>query len=190
MTDQLQLFASDGADLTVDDLGGLLLGPGHIVQRDGRARISVLVDDVWRAEALVGEFAARGLAGEFKLSRDDTAKLVVRTPFHDDLLRVAMLWAPGLGRGNPIRVRGASLRLWAIAAGHAVEQAYQLGLSPTDDSRWERSGAALASIGLTGVLVGPRAGGPAYRITSLRRLGRLRMLVGERPEGAPEHAWP
>ena len=53
---------------------------------------------------------------------------------------------------------------------------------------WGAVGAALSAAGIAGVLVGPRAAGPAYRIVGQRRLGRLRELVDGRLERlvAPE----
>jgi hypothetical protein len=51
-------------------------------------------------------------------------------------------------------------------------------------------GDALAAAGLIAVFVGPKAGGPAYRIVGLRRVTRLAELVGEPPAGAPQESWP
>ena len=45
-------------------------------------------------------------------------------------------------------------------------------------------------LGLPATLLGPRAGGPAYRIVGRRRLGRLVELVGDPPVEAPAGAWP
>ncbi|MGI8652083.1 MAG: hypothetical protein ACR2I7_04725, partial [Geodermatophilaceae bacterium] len=52
------------------------------------------------------------------------------------------------------------------------------------------AGTALAAAGLAGVLLGPRAGGPAYRIVGQRRSRRLVELVGPVPAQAPPGAWP
>src|SRR4051812_45018766 len=67
---------------------------------------------------------------------------------------------------------------------------YTLALGASDEPAWGAVGAALAAAGIPGVLVGPRADGPAYRIVGQRRLGRLRELVGGPPEGVPPQAWP
>ncbi|GAB3867752.1 hypothetical protein [Dactylosporangium cerinum] len=48
---------------------------------------------------------------------------------------------------------------------------------------WVAIGDALATAGLIAVFVGPKAGGPAYRIVGLRRVTRLAELVGEPPRG-------
>jgi hypothetical protein len=55
---------------------------------------------------------------------------------------------------------------------------------------WVAVGDALAAAGLIAVFVGPKAGGPAYRIVGLRRVNRLAELVGEPPAGAPQERWP
>ncbi|MEV4507563.1 hypothetical protein AB0K00_01200 [Dactylosporangium sp. NPDC049525] len=55
---------------------------------------------------------------------------------------------------------------------------------------WVAVGDALAAAGLIAVFVGPKAGGPAYRIVGLRRVTRLAELVGEPPPGAPQVSWP
>lgn len=190
VTDQLLLFASEGAEPTVDDLDGLMFGPGHVVRRADTARLSVLVDDVWRAEALLAEFEARDLRGEFAPSREDSGKLVVRTDFTERLTPLAARWAAGGRARQAARLSGAALRLWVIAAGRAGDDAFLLPLPPTDQDRWQISGAALAARGLRATMVGPRGGGPAYRITSHKRLAKLALLVGEPPSGAPPYCWP
>ncbi len=55
---------------------------------------------------------------------------------------------------------------------------------------WVAVGDALAAVGLIAVFVGPKAGGPAYRIVGLRRVTRLAELVGEPPPEAPHERWP
>lgn len=60
--DQLSLFGADVVPARPMDLEGLLAGPGQVVRMGGTARISVVVDDAWRARTLLAEFARRGLA--------------------------------------------------------------------------------------------------------------------------------
>ena len=77
-----------------------------------------------------------------------------------------------------------------MADGRAGPAMYTLLLGPKDQPAWAPVGAALATAGVPGMLVGPRADGPAYRIVGTRRLNRLRELVGEAPAGASLTEWP
>lgn len=193
MIGQMSLFDADGAEPTVDDLDGLLFGPGHVVSREGTARVSVLTDDAWRAEALVSEFAKRGLGGEYDVSRDkaQTSQFVARTDFNASLAPIARRWSPAVVSKNPpLKLTPGALRLWVMASGRPAETGYLLPLAVSEDARWAASGAALARLGLAGVLIGPRGGGPAYRITSAKRLVRLSLLVGEAPAATPATIWP
>jgi hypothetical protein len=65
-----------------------------------------------------------------------------------------------------------------------------VALGAHDELVWPAVGAALAGAGVPGVLLGPRADGPAFRFVGSRRLARLRELVGDPPVGVPEAAWP
>jgi hypothetical protein len=89
---------------------------------------------------------------------------------------------------------GGRLRWWCLSAGSGPEvgapSMYTLALGASDEPAWGAVGAALAAAGIAGVLVGPRADGPAYRIVGQRRLARLRELVGDAPDGVPDEAWP
>lgn len=191
MTAQLSLFDSDGAEASVDDVDGLLLGTGHVVRRDERARVSVLVDDVWRAEALCAELDRRGLDGTYGINREEGSTLVVRTALTPALVPIADRWQPGRRRrGTAVHATGGALRLWVLCAGRRAEAGYLLGLSPSEEMRWPTAGAALSAAGLAATLVGPRGGGPAYRVTSAKRLARLAALVGPRPQAAPDYLWP
>jgi hypothetical protein len=58
---QLSLFGADVVPACPVDLEGLLAGPGQVVRMGGTARISVVVDEAWRAHTLLAEFAQRGL---------------------------------------------------------------------------------------------------------------------------------
>jgi hypothetical protein len=85
---------------------------------------------------------------------------------------------------------GRRLRLWMIAGGQLDQLGCTLRLGPSDEQSWPAVGMALASIGLPTVLLGVRAGGPAYRISGRRRIVHLAELVGEAPPGVPEGLWP
>lgn len=187
----MSLFSAAAREPRVVDLDGLLAGPGQVVRRDATARISVVVADAWRVETLTAEMAAVGIVAEL----DDAAEpggTTVRTPWLTALRPVADAWTAGAVKRPPAdwSLDGARLRWWCLAAGWGQPGLYSLALGVSDEPAWQPIGAALAASGVPGVLVGPRADGPAYRIVGQRRLARLRELVGDPPDGAPDPAWP
>lgn len=191
MNEQLALFDDGAAGLEVADLEGLLVAGGALVQRGAEARLSIVVTEGWRAAAILDAFDLRGLPGEQVLTFD--ANFAVRTPFHRSVAPLASRWSRGSAKSPPSdwRLTPARLRLWALAIGRTDPSGYLLGLGRTDDpSLWSAAGRALATAGLAGTMLGPRAGGPAYRIAGQRRTRRLRDLVGAAPAAAPPDAWP
>jgi hypothetical protein len=192
MSGQLSFFSASSEPATPGDLAGLLCGPGQLVRRGDSARVSVVVADLWRSEALLTEYAERSLDGEAVTAAPDDTRSV-RTRFDAALDPLARQWA-GSGAGKRVPpgflLSGAALRLWCIAAVHQWEDGYALGLGERDEACWEPIGVALAHAGLPAVLVGPRGGGPAFRITRRRRVRRLGELVGDPPAGVPSGGWP
>jgi hypothetical protein len=186
---QLSFLTAGVRPPAVDDLEGLLFGVAQVVRLGGTARLSALVEDGWRVDELLVAYAERGLRGEVLA---EERLISVRTPFSRTLLPVAERWVRGAVKYVPagITLDGARLRLWAIGAGRRDEHGYLLRLSPHDPPVWDPAGAALASVGVAGAFVGPRADGPAYRVTGRRRLVRLGEYVGERPAGATADDWP
>ncbi|HZG96600.1 MAG TPA: hypothetical protein VEZ46_18035, partial [Mycobacteriales bacterium] len=172
-----------------DDAEGLLCGPGQVVRRPDAARVSVVVADRWRVAPLVEALRAAGLAAEAAPAHE--AEMTVRTAFEPGLLAVADAWQRAGAKRAPadLSLDGPRLRFWALAAGRRDSVGYLLGLAPTDEAVWSGVGGALSTAGLAAVFVGPRADGPAYRITGARRLDRFRELIGDRPEGVPPEGW-
>lgn len=191
---QLSLFSAAAREPQVADLEGLLAGSGQVVRRGEAARISVVVPQGWRGDALLAEMAAIALPAE--LDRSEPGGLTVRTPWLRELRGIADAWTHGAVKMPPPgwALDGARMRWWCLAEGSLVgvpgAPMYTLALGPNDEPAWLAVGAALAAAGIAGVLVGPRADGPAYRIVGQRRLARLRELVGDRPDGVPEEGWP
>lgn len=236
----MSLFGADVVPARPVDLEGLLAGPGQVVRMGGTARISVVVDEAWRAHTLLAEFARRGLAATGERTRagstagtaagstagtaadtpdggDGTdngtgagtgdaavaGHIGVRTAFSASLAPVAARWLRGALTKPPedFELNGQMLRMWFIAAGlvHSPQRAggpprssrtVTLRLSATDQSAWPAVGAALRQAGLPTELIGPRGGGPAYRIVGTRRVAGFLELIGTRPESVPVEAWP
>lgn len=187
---QLSLFGVEAAEPSPADLAGLLAGPGQVVRMGGTARVSVVVDAAWRVHVLAAEFAARGLTTSWAPTVDQ--QLGVRTSYAATLAPLAVDWLRGGVKHVPhgFQLAGPRLRLWSAAAGSPDPFGFVLRLGTADERCWPTVGAALAALGLAADLLGPQAGGPAYRITGRRRLARLAELVGDRPPAAPEGLWP
>jgi hypothetical protein len=187
---QLTFFTAGAQAPDVADVEGLLAGPGQVVTHADEARVSVVADADWRAAELLEAFAVRGLGGSRTVTVEGHG--AVRTDFRPELLPLARGWARGAVKAPPagFALDGPRLRLWTVAAGRTDEHGYVLPLGEADLTSWEAVGAALAGAGLAATLIGPRGGGPAYRITGRRRLLRLAELVGDPPEGADRAHWP
>ncbi|MEV0713466.1 hypothetical protein [Asanoa sp. NPDC050611] len=188
---QLSLFGVEAREPTPGDLAGLLAGPGQVVRMGGTARVSVVVDAGWRVHVLVAELTLRGLAPTWSPTEVE-GHLGVRTSYSTALAALGVAWLRGAVKRPPPNffLDGRRLRLWAAAAGAPDEAGYALRLGANDEGQWDQVGAALAAVGLPAALLGPRAGGPAYRVTGRRRLARLAELVGDRPAPAPQECWP
>ncbi|HET6865241.1 MAG TPA: hypothetical protein VFH80_04930 [Solirubrobacteraceae bacterium] len=199
---QMSLFSAGAREPQLADLDGLLAGSGQVVRRGREARVSVVVAEGWRVGALSAELAALGLDAELDEvvvdERDADATpgqrrgVAVRTPWCEELRPVADAWTRGAIKIPPMQwaLDGPRLRWWCMADGRVGPAMYTLLLGPNDQPAWAPVGAALATAGIPGMLVGPRADGPAYRIVGTRRLNRLRELVGDPPAGASPTEWP
>jgi hypothetical protein len=186
---QFSLFGAEAATPVLADLDGVLLAGGHWARGAAGARLSVVVADRWRADALAAAFAERGV---------DTADAIVpaeagfgvRTAFTPDLLAHAGRWTRGANEGVPVpfALTPGGLRLWAIAAGRRDDVGYLLATAAPDDPIHRAAGAQLARLGVAAVSLAQR-GGPGWRVTSGRRLRRLVELLGAPPAGA-DGDWP
>jgi hypothetical protein len=118
---------------------------------------------------------------------------VVRTAFSAQLTPLAARWCRGGALRVPadLRLVGAILRMWTIAAGYAGEHtSYIYPVRITDAGDREIVTAALAAAGVPAQLAASRTGGLSYRIVGKRRLSRLVELVGDPPKQATSDAWP
>lgn len=188
---QPSLFSAQARAAGPADLAGLLCAQGqvHGFGRGAAARVSAVVADQWRAVEIVRACTERALPAERGRTEN---RYWVRTAFVAGLLPLAGGWTRGAVKAVPDgwQLDGAALRLWALAAGVPDGRGYLLGLDPHAPGTHERLAAALATAGLAATLLGPRAGGPALRVTGRRRLARLAELVGETPPATPTGLWP
>jgi hypothetical protein len=186
---QFSLFGAAVAEPMLDDLGGVLLGGGHWARSPKGARLSAVVADRWRAEALAAAYALRGVSCSDAVVAAEGG-YAARTAFALDLVAVAAQWTRGANEGPPrgFALTPGGLRLWAITAGHPDDVGYLLATSEPDDAIHLAGGAQLSRMGLAAVSISSR-GGPGWRITSLKRIRRLVELLGEAPPGA-EQMWP
>jgi hypothetical protein len=187
---QFSLFGAAAAEPQIADLDGLLFAGGDWVRtdHDASARLSVLVQDGWRARALLVELAARGL--ECDTAEAPGCLIAVRTEITERLAGQALRWTRGASLRLPadLALSASGLRLWALATGRTDEAGYLLAVAEPDGAIQRAAGAQLARLGVTAIAVGVR-GGPGWRVTSAKRLRRLAELVGDGPEGC-DLDWP
>ena len=191
MSRQLSLFGIEAAAPGPDDLAGLLAGPGQVVRMGGTARVSVVVEERWRAVVLVTEMRERGLAATCVQTIDEN--LGVRTPYSTALAPLAAAWLRGALKVPPagFALEGRQLRLWMAAAGRREDKDVVLRLGRCTDGTDKTMQRALAAIGLScEILSGPVRTSPSLRISGRRRLARLAEMIGEPPDVAPEDVWP
>ena len=189
---QLSFYSVEAHPPRIDDLAGLLCGPGQAVRfgSSGAARLSAVVADRWRALALRALCAERGVQAEVATTAEGNPLL--RTAFRTDLSDLTALWTRGAVKAVPpgLELAGPVLRVWAITAGQRDGGGYLLGLDSHAEDTHEPLAAAMTMAGLAPVPIGVRSGGPALRLTGRRRLGRLLELIGDAPPGTSADAWP
>ena len=161
---QFSLFGAEATGPTLGDLDGILLAGGQWVRSGAGARLSVVVDAQWRADALAAVFAELGVGGDDAVV-PAAVGLGVRTAFSPSCCRT-----PRAGRAAPTRdcrpgspSAAAGLRLWALASGRRDEGGYLLATSDDVPAR-RRRGAAVAA---------RRRGGVADRARPPRLAGHV-----------------
>ena len=188
---QLSFFSAESVPPAVTDLTGVLAGSGQVVLVGNGARVSVVVDRPWRAEALAEMMDDAGLAAEILRTDEDTP--LVRTGVDSRLLAIAADWTRGAVKTVPPHwLPGPrELRAWVLAAGTPEADRYLLGLDPHAPDTHSPLASALMRVGIAPTLIGTRGMRPALRISGRRRLSRLVENVGEPPDGAEALSqWP
>jgi hypothetical protein len=186
---QFSLFGAAVAEPSLDDLDGVLLAGGHWVRSAGAARLSVVVADRWRADALAAEFAERGVGGADAVVVAEGG-FGARSAFSGVLAPHALRWTRGASEGPPdgFVLTPGGLRLWAVAGGRPDDAGYLFSTAEADGAVHLAGGAQLSRLGLAAVSISHR-GGPGWRVTSAKRLRRLVELLGP-PPAATVDGWP
>ena len=192
---QLSFFSAESVPPAIADLTGILAAPGQVSlvgDAQGRAaRLSVVVDDLWRAEALAEMIAEAGLEPE--IARTDENSPLVRTTVDHRLATIAAEWTRGAVKSVPQHwLPGPrELRAWTLASGTPEADRYLLGLDPHAPDTHSALASAMMRVGIAPTLIGTRGSHPALRISGRRRLSRLVENVGEPPEFADALSqWP
>jgi hypothetical protein len=192
---QLSFFSAEAVPPAVADLTGLLAAPGQVVLvgsgREQGARLSVVVEGLWRAEALAEMIADTGLHPE--ISHTDERTPLVRTGVEPRLVAIAAEWTRGAVKTVPPQwLPGPrELRAWTLAGGTREPNGYLLGLDPHAPDTHSPLASAMMRIGIAPTLIGTRGSRPALRISGRRRLTRLVETVGEPPgHAAALSHWP
>ena len=188
---QLSFFSAESVPPAVTDLTGLLAAGGQVVLVGGGARLSVVVDRPWRAEAIAEMVDEAGLDPEVSRTDEDTP--LVRTAADARLVMIAADWTRGAVKTVPPQwLPGPrELRAWALAAGTPEADRYLLGLDPHAPDTHSPLASALMRVGIAPTLIGTRGAHPALRISGRRRLSRLVENVGEPPDDAEALSqWP
>lgn len=179
---QLSFFSAESVPPAVTDLTGVLAAAGQVVTVGAGARLSVVVDALWRAAALADMMAAAGLQAEITRTEEDTP--LVRTTVDVRLVGIAADWTRGAVKTVPSQwLPGPrELRAWTLAAGVPEADRYLLGLDPHAPDTHSPLASALMRVGIAPTLIGTRGARPALRISGRRRLLRLVENVGEAPD--------
>lgn len=136
---QLSFFAAESVPPAAADLSGVLAASGQIVMVGAGARLSVVVEHMWRAEALAEMIREAGLEPEVARTEEDSP--LVRTAVDPRLRGIAAEWTRGAVKTVPPRwLPGPrELRAWTLAAGSPEADRYLLGLDPHAPTPMRRS---------------------------------------------------
>ncbi len=157
------------------------------------ARISVVVDEQWRARAVAQLIEEAELPAE--ITRSEEGRPLVRTGVAPELAALAREWTRGAVKAVPEMwvPDSRELRIWAIAAGYGEHdgERFVLGLDPHAPDSHPQLALALMRAGIAPTLIGTRGPRPGLRIAGRRRLMRLAECIGEPPADAgPSLGWP
>ncbi len=171
----------------------MLAGPGQVVTSEDRARISIVVDRDWRAQAVAELIAQCGLGAE--VTRSEEGSPLVRTQSTPALLPLSVQWTKGAVKAVPVGwvPNSRQLRVWAVAAGRLEEggERFVFGLDPHAKETHAPLAQALMRVGIAPTQLGNRTPGPGLRVSGKKRLTKLVEYLGEAPRHVDTSvAWP
>ncbi|GAC57042.1 hypothetical protein GOHSU_15_00350 [Gordonia hirsuta DSM 44140 = NBRC 16056] len=187
----MSLFSAETEDASIDDLAGLLAAQGQSVHTPVGARISVVVPDTWRAQAICLDIEETGIEAE--VGRSDEGSPLARTEANPRLTALHRRWSAGAVKTVPDGWTPSprALRLWVLASGRPEGVHYVLGLDPHAPDTHGPLATALMRVGIAPTLVGAHGRHPALRVTGRKRRNRLLETVGGPPlDPDAEAAWP
>ncbi len=186
----MSLFSAEIEDPAIADLAGLLAAQGQSVHTSWGARVSVVVPDSWRADAICEEIRGAGLSAEIITSEEGHP--LARTEANPRITALHRAWSSGAIKAVPEGWTPTphALRLWVLAAGRADGSHYLLGLDPKAPDTHAPLATALMRTGIAPTLIGTRSGMLGLRVSSRKRIRRLAETVGIAPVGAPAGVWP
>ncbi|WP_305093699.1 hypothetical protein [Prescottella sp. R16] len=181
---QLSFFSADSEPPAVADLAGLLAAQGQaVVSKDG-VRVSIVVDDAWRADAIVELVRAAGIVAE--VSRSEEGRPLVRTAYVPELAELAARWTRGAVKSVPSGwiPDSRQQRAWMLASGRVEVdgQRYLLGLDPHAPDTYPVLAQSLMRAGVAPTIVGVHGSAPGLRISGRRRLMHLAENIGQPPD--------
>ncbi len=112
---QLSFFSAESVPPAVTDLTGVLAAAGQIVTVGDGARLSVVVDQAWRAEALGQMIDEAGLTAE--ITQTDEHTPLVRTDVDPRLRSMAGEWTRGAVKTDPAVVAARAARTAGLDSG-------------------------------------------------------------------------
>lgn len=187
----MSLFSAETDDAAIDDLAGLLATHGQSVHTQIGARISVVVPELWRAQAICRDITAIGIAAE--VSESEEGSPLARSEANPRLTALHRRWSSGAVKSVPDGWTPSprALRLWVLAAGRPEGIHYVLGLDPHAPDTHAPLATSLMRVGMAPTLVGAQGRQPALRITGRKRRTRLLETVGAPPQDPTARAaWP
>lgn len=192
---QLSFFAADEHVPEPADLEGALAARGQSTLAGDLAQVSVVLDEAWRADALVPLLAEAGLDSVRSAPGPD-GRCTVSTARAAALAPVVRRWRRGAVTAVPEgwTPSAGALRVWFLTSGRITSSgAVDLGIDAGMEHHAPRRLALIEALGRAGIrstYIGPRGDGPLLRLGSARARARLAEAIGAAPPGVPSTRWP